>query len=256
MDLEVTVHDKPADPWPEAGWLCLPFKVESPQFRLGRLGSIIDPVRDIAPGANHDLFGINTGVAMFDALGRGVGFCALDNPLISLDRPGCWKYSQDFVPEKAAAYVNLFNNQWTTNFRLWNSGTWTSRVRLWAFDHYNPDTALATPSIEARWPLLSATADGAPGPLPATQEGLRLSRKGLLVTAFGANPDGEGTVLRIWELAGRSGECTVHFPKGLGATSVQPCDLRGRPAGKPIPVRDHSFTTQLRAFAPSSYLLD
>lgn len=255
VDLEVTVHDKPADPWPEAGWLCLPFKVESPQFRLGRLGSIIDPKRDIAPGANRDLFGINTGVAMFDPQGRGIGFCALDNPLISLDRPGCWKYSQDFVPEKATAYVNLFNNQWTTNFRLWNSGTWTSRVRLWAFDHYNGDTALATPSMESRWPLLGAAADGARGPLPGSQEGLRLSRKGLLVTAFGANPDGKDTVLRIWELAGQSGECAVRLPKGLSAKLAQPCDLRGRPAGKPILVRNHGFTAELRAFAPATFLL-
>ncbi len=256
VDLEVTLHDKPAEPWPEAGWLCLPFKLESPQFRLGRLGSVIDPTRDIALGANRHLFGINTGVAMFDSLGRGVGFCALDNPLVSLDTPGCWKYSQDFVPQRSTAYINLFNNQWTTNFRLWNSGTWTSRVRLWAFDHYRAEAALTTPSLEARWPLLGAATDGAPGPMPASQQGLRLSRKGLLVTAFGANPDGDGTVLRIWELAGQAGACKIQLPKGIATKSAQPCDLRGRPAGKPISVQDGSFTAQLRAFAPASYLLN
>ena len=26
-DLEITLHDKPFDPWPEAGWLCLPLNV-------------------------------------------------------------------------------------------------------------------------------------------------------------------------------------------------------------------------------------
>ena len=36
VDLEMEIEHKPADPWPEAGWLCLPFKIDSPQFRLGR----------------------------------------------------------------------------------------------------------------------------------------------------------------------------------------------------------------------------
>jgi len=80
LDLEVTVHDKPADPWPEAGWICLPLKVDSPQFRLGRLGSIVDPTRDVVPGANRHVFAINTGVAVFDAQGRGAGVCAMDSP--------------------------------------------------------------------------------------------------------------------------------------------------------------------------------
>jgi len=120
VDLEFTIHDKPADPWPEAGWLCLPFRVEAPQFRLGRLGGIVDPARDIIPGANHDILAIHSGLAIFDEHGAGVGLCCLDNPLVSLERPGCWRYTPEFIPHKATVFVNLFNNQWTTNFRLWN----------------------------------------------------------------------------------------------------------------------------------------
>ena len=57
-------------------------------------------------------------------------------------------------------YVNLFNNQWTTNFRFWNSGTWTYRVRLWSIATYEPAPDLITPSLEARYPLLAAATDG------------------------------------------------------------------------------------------------
>jgi len=32
------------------------------------------------------------------------------------------------------------------------------------------------------------------------------------VTAFGKNPDGPGTVLRVWEQAGHAGEMTVAIP--------------------------------------------
>jgi hypothetical protein len=255
LDVEITLHDKPADPWAEAGWLCLPLKVDSPQFRLGRLVSIIDPARDVLPGANRHGFGLNSGLAVTDPQGRGVGLCPLDSPLVSLDTPGCWKYSHDFVPHKPIVYVNLFNNQWNTNFRLWNSGTWTSRVRVWPIDRYQAEPALITPALQARYPLQAAAADGPGGKLPSTQRGLELSRQAVLVTAFGRNPDGPGTVLRLWEYAGNSGPCQVHLPAGLDPKEVQPVSLRGEPVGAAVPVQEGAFTVNLTGFAPASFII-
>jgi hypothetical protein len=255
-DLEITLHDKPFDPWPEAGWLCLPLNVNAPQFRLGRLGSIIDPAHDIITGANRHMFGINTGVSLTEASGHGVGFCPMDYPLVSLDTPGCWRYSLDFVPKRPVAYVNLFNNQWDTNFRLWNQGTWTSRVRLWAIQNHAAEPSLITPSLEARNPLLAAASNVAPGAMPASRRGLELSRKGILITAYGSNPDGAGTVLRLWEQAGQSGTVEVQLPEGTNVKQVQPVDLRGRPIGQPIPVKSGGFKVQVGAFAPVSLVLN
>jgi hypothetical protein len=185
-----------------------------------------------------------------------VGFCAIDHPLVSLDRPGCWKYSLDFVPRRPTAFVNLFNNQFNSNFRLWNEGTWTSRVRIWAIDRYDSEAALVTPSLEARFPLMAARTDGPPGPLPPARKGLELSRRGALVTAFGPNTDGAGTVLRIWEVAGRAGECIVHLPPGVQTQTVAPIDLRGQPCGTPIAVKDGAFLISLGASAPVSVLME
>jgi hypothetical protein len=292
LDLEVTLHDKPADDWPEAGWICLPVNVRKPQFRLGRLGGIADPARDFVRGSNRDLQAVNTGVTISDADGSGVGICPLDSPLVSLDRPGLFRYSPDFVPTKPVVFVNLFNNQWTTNFRLWNEGTWTMRVRLWAIargegilpSNHRQDadatekrghelapaqagdardtqgrdglaTSLITPALEARYPLLAAAANGKAGALPAAQKGVELSARGTLVTAFGPNPDGPGTVLRLWEHAGISGPCEVRLPAGLDVKEVQPVNLRGVPVGPPLPVEKSAFTTGLTAFAPASFTI-
>jgi alpha-mannosidase len=254
IDLEVTLHEKPADPWPEAGWICLPLKVDAPRFRLARLGSIIDPASDIVPGANRHLLALNSGLSIIGSDGGGVGLCALDSPLVSLEAPGCWKYSTNFVPSKPSIYVNLFNNQWTTNFRLWNSGTWTSRIRLWAFPAYDPESALITPSLEARWPLQAAISNGPAGALPTAQPGLELARRGLLVTAFGPNPDGPGLMMRLWEHAGQSGECQVQLPSSLKIKAVQPVDLRGRPSGEAL--HGHHFTIPVKAFAPTTLRID
>ncbi|HEY3324397.1 MAG TPA: polysaccharide lyase family protein [Planctomycetota bacterium] len=254
-DFEITLHDKPADPWPEAGWICFPFKIEEPQFKLGRLGAIVDPAKDCIEGCNNEMFWINSGLAVLDAKNAGVGFCPLDHPLISLGQPGLWRYTQQFTPRKPAVFVNLFNNQWTTNFRMWNSGTWTSRVRIWAIDKYDANESLITPCLEARNPPLAAYTDAPAGKLPATQNGLELSRKGVALTAFGPNPDGEGTLLRLWEMAGDGKACRVKLPAGMKITSAQPCDLRGQTKGQPIPIIDGAMEVPLGAFGPYSVIL-
>ncbi len=255
VDLEVTIHDKPKDSWPEACWLCLPWRVERARFQLARLGSIVDPARDLVPGANRDVLWLHGGLTATDPEGRGAGLCPLDHPMVSLERPGCWKYTPDFVPQKAAVYVNLFNNQWTTNFRMWNGGTWTSRVRVWAVERAEAATSLVTPSTEARCPLAAAAFDGAAGRLPASRAGLEVSRPGVVPTAFGPNPDGPGTLLRLWELAGVSGPCEVRLPEGVKAERVQPVNPRGQPAGSPIGVHDRAFRCALGRFAPASFVL-
>ena len=80
--------------------------------------------------------------------------------------------------------------------------------------------------------------------------------RGVLVTVFGPNPDGEGTLLRLWEHGGQAGPCTVTLPEGLVAAAVRPVDLRGRPTGPPTPVEHGTFTQELKAFAPASLLLE
>ena len=271
FDLEITIHKKPADPWPEAAWVCLPFNIVSPQFRVGRLGSIIDPAKDIVPGANRDLFAVDTGVAIFGADGRGFGICPLDSPLVSLGEPGGWKYTANSVTKRATVFVNLFNNQWTTNFRFWNEGTWTSRIRIWMFDRYDPWTSLIKPSLEARFPLHAAVADGPAGKLPRSASGVAVSTNAVIrtdaagvamagggsvfVSAFGANPDGPGTLLRVWETSGCSGPRYVKLPPAMKAARAQPVDLRGRPCGAPTPISADVLTFDLHAYAPSSFLI-
>ncbi len=93
------------------------------------------------------------------------------------------------------------------------------------------------------------------GTLPPTRRGLELSRKGIQVTAYGTNPDGPGTVLRLWELAGKSGPVRVRLPEGSNPKQAQPVDLRGRAIGKPIAVKNGGFEVRMAASAPVSVLL-
>ena len=255
VDIEWQVTDKRPDPWPEAGWLCFPLKVEGPAFRLGRLGSIVDPAKDICHGANFDNFCLNTGLNVLGGDGCGVGLCPIDSPIVGLGRPGLYRWSRRFEPRKPLVLVNLYNNLFGTNFQQWIGGTWSARVRLWAVAGGKAEAGLITPAWEARNPLLAAAADGPAGPLAPLGSGIELSRRGVLVTALGANPDGQGLLLRLWEQAGEDGPCRVRLPGPLHVAALQPCDLRGRPQGPPLLPRDGCFDVPLVHFAPASFLL-
>lgn len=258
VELELTVKDTPKDNWPEADWLCLPFKLSEPQFCVARSLGVMDPAKDILRGANRDMYAVGAGVSLSDADGAGIAVCPLDHPLISLDTPGCWKFSLDFVPQKPVVFLNLYNNQWNTNYRYWYPGTWSSRVRVWTFDR--PATradALIVPALEARYPLLAASADGAAGTLAAEHTGLTVSRRGVVVSAFGADPAGSGrTLLRVWEQAGVSGQLTVTLPAAAAFAKATPVNLRGETCGEPSTLDAGTLSFHLDAYAPASFVLE
>ncbi len=194
----------------------------------------MDPAQDIIPGANRHLMAVASGVAVTSAKGGGAAICPLDSPLVSLGKPGLWEWSLDYVPKTPAVFVNLYNNMFNTNFPLWQGGSWSERVRLWPVAA-SADIAedLAVTSWEARTPLLAAAADGPAGKLPLSQSGLTLSRRGVLLTALGTDPDGgEGTLLRLWDQSGTSGPLVVTLPAGMKVTEAVPVNLRGA-AGRP-----------------------
>jgi hypothetical protein len=259
FDIELTI-DKPAEPLPEAGWICLPFSIPHPQFRVGRNGSIIDPVKDInVKGVNRHLYEVGTGVALFDASGRGIGICPLDAPLVSLGEPGVFKYDTSYVPTQPNVFFNLFNNHWSTNYRLWNEGKWTYTFRIWAFDKYDAESSLITPSLEALYPVQYGYQNhGAPQKnLTIASTGIELSRKGISITAFETDPFGNtGTLLRLWEMTGKSGEVTISLPQDLHFKKATPVTLRSEKAGKAIKITNGKFSYNIKAFAPLSFLLE
>lgn len=268
VDMEITIKDKPKDNWPEADWFCFPFKVDAPRFTVGRSLGMMDPAKDIQEGADKDIYAAGTGVTITGQDGSGIAFFPFDHSLVSLDRPGIWKFSLDFVPKKPAIYLNLYNNQWNTNYRYWYAGTWSSKVRLWTFDKASTtESRLVTPSFEAGTPLLVATADGKAGSLPVEQSGISVSRKGIQVSCYRHDsPDNpiratgeaskKATLLRIWEQGGNAGKVTVSFPKGERYATAIPVNLRGEVTGGAIPVKNGQLQFPLGAYAPASFILN
>ncbi|UKJ07962.1 glycoside hydrolase family 38 C-terminal domain-containing protein [Solitalea lacus] len=258
IDLEITILNKAKDNWPEADWLALPFNIKDPVFKVYRPLGIMNPATDILKGANKDLYSVGQGVTLTDAAGNGIAVCPIDHPLISLDTPGCWKFSLDFVPKKPVVYLNLYNNQWNTNYRYWYPGSWSSRVRIWSLDKYKTQPeSMTVPALETSYPLQAVVAGNGDGTLPVSQKGVELSRKGILVTAFGDDPDGnKGTLLRLWEMAGKSGEVAIALSGQKHFTMATPVNLRGEVNGKTIKIINGKFSCPINGFGPASFILE
>ncbi|HBE42722.1 MAG TPA: hypothetical protein DDW27_16265 [Bacteroidales bacterium] len=256
IEINWFIDGKQAEPWPEAGWISFPFKVDNAQFRVGRLGAVIDPSKDIIKGSDFDFYLINSGIALLDNKKNGFAVCTPDAPGISLDRPGLWRYSKYFIPKKPNVFVNLYNNQWSTNFTEWIEGSWSAKMFIWSFQGYKNEQSLISPSEEFRAPLKAAIISGKPGPLPPASDGIILSKRGVLVTSFGPNVFGAGTVLRLWEQAGEPGKCKVTLPEGISFTRVVPVNLRGEKTGNPVVLKDNSFEIEIGAYKPASFLLE
>ena len=256
VDVEWNVDTKTPDKQPEGGWLCFPFAIKNPNFTVGRLGGPINPATDIITGSNKYLMAVNSGVSITGPDSSGIALTPIDAPLVSLGVPGLWKYSLDYTPKLASVFVNLYNNMWNTNFRLWQDGSWSERVRIWASGpHTDKVPDLVQHSWEARVPLLTGVAEGAAGKLPIRMKGISVSRAGILITAFGENPDGAGTILRLWEQAGKSGKCIITLPSNSQFRTVQACNLRGEPIGEVQSIGDMGFDIDLGAYKPASFIL-
>lgn len=258
VDIDLSWQKQP-DSWPEAAWLCLPFNVSKPKFRLGRLGADADPVTDmVVDNSNFHLWWVNNGVAVYDAItGAGYGIASPDLSLVSLGEPGEYKLDKKHTPEKPYVYFNLYNNHWRTNFASWigKGQRMNAKIRIWTFEKFDSENSLFTRAMETRAPLQAAASKVKRGKLAVCQPGISLSRKGIAITAFGPSPDGAGTVLRLWEQGGKSGSVVIKLPHGTKFKTAVPVSLRGETIGRQMEIVNGKITIDLHSYAPCSFIL-
>ncbi len=257
IELVWSVQNKQAEPDPEAGWIALPFNAQQPNFHLGRPGGIANPSKDFVPRTNFDYILLNTGMAVSDAKGFGVGINSPDAPAVSIERPGLYRFSKEFHPRKSTVFVNLYNTQWGTNFTEWIDGNWSAKIYIWPVSDYNNESGLITPMEETRQPLSGFYIDEAAGKLPTTKQGVNLSKKGIIVTSFAPLSDTKKYRLRLWEMAGNAGICEIELPDRQ-FTKATLANLRDEPlvANPPIAIKNNKLTIEVKPNQPVTLLLE
>lgn len=114
LHLDFAWFDKPANRIPEALWFSICLK--KPLTAIRKLGEMIDPL-DVVSNGNREMH-CTDGLLMFD----DVKVFTYDTGLIAVEKPSVYGFHNKLPDTANGVWVNLFNNQWGTNFPMWNEG--------------------------------------------------------------------------------------------------------------------------------------
>lgn len=122
IEFDFAWFNKPASRIPEALWL--QFDLGRMLESLGKLGIKVDPRTVISKG-NREMH-CTDGSVFFE----GAKLYAADSPLVSIEKPFVYGFYNNIPSMDKGIWVNLFNNQWGTNFPMWNEGDARFRFAL------------------------------------------------------------------------------------------------------------------------------
>jgi hypothetical protein len=229
VDIEYCVEGKQATPLAESTVVPFPINLPKPTFRLGQVGSVVEPGRDIAEGANRSLWCADWLDASDDRVGLGV--ILIDMPLLSIGNTGIYRFEPCRKPDEPLVYAHLSNTQWGTNFPQWLEGDFRWRVRLiphqgdWRWGGH-----LTYHSLRAR---------GVEQHLSKLPFKLFLS-SALQLLAIRPRHDGGGVIFRVAESLG-------HYLVAPSLDLMGPvsalwlCDLMERPVKRLYSQKEHEF---------------
>ena len=208
----VELRGKRATPYVESGAFSLPLP-EARRYFVNKLGSVLDPEADIAPGANHAFYALEHFVAAQTETDV-VAVVSHDCPLVSIGENGVYAYRKSPAARAPELRFCLFNNMWGTNFPQWIEGD-----MAFEFDVFSVAPSEAG-SIYARAAALAEDPDGLGGvecPF-ALSEGLRFDA---------LRPQDGGWLLCVQNLEAKPNAGRVC----RDGWRFEETDLLGRPAG-------------------------
>ncbi|OXM87617.1 glycosyl hydrolase-related protein [Paenibacillus rigui] len=224
VDMEWRLSGKEETPKAESGHMMFPFKLDRPQFRVQKLGAVLDPCTDLIPSSStlvhccEHFVDVSNGFA-------GMAVIPLDSPLFFLGRNGMWDFEPDYKPVQPEVNFNLFNNWWGTNFPQWVGGDLKYRYRL--VPHEGDwlqgqvwKTAQETMAPPMVLPASGLLGSGAIEAHEALTELLPGDLNGLAVTCFKPAEDGEGFILRLRECRGQSRELQLVLAGGVRQVTI------------------------------------
>lgn len=245
LDVELRCADKKPTAFAEAGFFVMPLSARRPRYRLQKMGAVIDPLADIARGANHRLHCVDQWIGVEDEE-AGLAVFPLDTPLCSLGEPGIYQYDSEYRPERPVLFFNLFNNQWGTNFPQWIGGEFRFRFRIVPYRGDWKRARLEDRAEELRHPLracaVSETDVGADsGPF------LTNALEGVRWLALKPAEDGTATICRFMNATDEHREIALSFRRPFNA--VFRCSGVERVVDtEPLPLRDGTITLHVRPF--------
>jgi len=210
--------DKTAVRTREAVYFAFPFAMNAPQFQYEIQTGVVDPAKNMMPGAGHDWFSVQHWVSV-EQDGLSATVLPLDSALVTLGDIYRGAWPEKFGARPGTIFSFAMNNYWSTNY----NGAQGGHVRL----RYVVTSAAATREAalsrmgwEEMTPLeldevtTQDKAQDTPRILDGKQGSfLDVDDANVLVEAWKPAEDGNGTILRLLDLGdSQARQVTVRTP--------------------------------------------
>ncbi len=216
--IEITedVHKKNVDT-KEGVYFAFPFSMDHPQFRYEIQTGVVDPAKDMYPGAGHEWFSVQHWVSVQQNK-ISATVMPLDVPLVTLGDINRGAWPEHFGQRTGTIFSYVMNNYWFTNYRAGQGGHFRFRYVVTSAPSTDP-TALSRLGWEEMTPLeedeitSQDKAQNTPGPLNGNQASfLKVNDPDLVLDTWKPAEDGKGTILRFLDLDGATRTVTAQTP--------------------------------------------
>jgi hypothetical protein len=228
----------------EGIYFAFPFAVKEPQFSYEVQNGVVNPARDMMPGAGLEWFSSQNWMSVSEP-GLCVSLVNKDSFLWTFGDIVRGTWPREFGRRRAVAFSYVMNNYWNTNYVAAQGGDFTFRYVLTSARQLD-QASLSRLGWEETTPLERTLVKSQDQTYPAekslpaaTLSFLQLDAPSVLLSTWKPSEDGEGSILRFIELGGALARVALSSPllKGASALScngVEECgpeSIQGTPAG-------------------------
>ncbi len=235
----------------EAVYFAFPVAAARPHFAFALQQGWVDPAKDIWRGGSLEWFTVQDWMAV-GGDGLDVGVIPVDAPLASFGDINRGEWPAEFHPRSATLFSYAMNNYWHTNYRAAQGGEFVFRYVVTSALGLDP-AALSRLGEESMRPaevnhVVSQDKPGNPDrPLPAAGTGfLDTASPNVVLVPWKRAEDGNGSVVRLRETAGRAATVHLRVPHGV-VRSAELCNGVEDPI-RPLAVSKGAVEVALRPF--------
>jgi alpha-mannosidase len=198
----------------EGVYFAFPFAMERPEFQYEIQNGVVDPAKDMLPGAGLEWFSVQHWAAVNED-GVTAAVLPLDASMATFGDIARGTWPTKFGDRKGTVFSYIMNNYWDTNYVAGQGGDFTFRYVVTSGNDITP-VDLSRLGWEEMTPLeideivSQDKAINAPQPLNGKDGSfLEVSDPNVVLNTWKHAENGEGTILRFLNMGGDSGEVKV-----------------------------------------------
>ena len=201
----------------EGVYFAFPFAMDHPKFQYEIQTGVVDPAKDMYPGAGHEWFSVQHWVSV-EQDGMSGTVMPLDVPLVTLGDINRGDWPTQFHHRPGDIFSYAMNNYWHTNYRANQGGHFHFRYVV-ASSATTDAAALSrmgweeATALEHNIVTSQDKAQNVPSPVSGKQESfLTIDDPNLMLETWKSAEDGKGTILRFLDLGGADRTVSVRTP--------------------------------------------